>query len=109
MARNCIPHAFYSLKDVADAIDDGRIEVENLFRRDKNKATLARLGLTISDAVSHVRNLRVQQFETTSFESGKPPADVYKKTISGVLLYIKFFLEDDLVILSFHTDEARKR
>ncbi len=102
------PRAFYPLKDVFKAIDKGNIDIENLYDRDTNKDTLNELGLTIPEAVQHIRRLRDSQFEETSHLPGQPPADVYKKTINKMTVYIKFFLEGDLVVLSFHKDEPRR-
>ena len=103
------PHAFYPLKEVFKAIDKGKIDIENLYARDKNNDTLNKLGLTFPDAIQHIRSLRDSQFEETSHLPGKPPADVYKKTINKMPVYIKFFLEGDLVVLSFHKDEPRRK
>ena len=107
MTKGSKPRAFYPLKDVFKAIDEKRIDF--IFDRDKNKDTLDVLGLTTLDAVQHIRHLRDNQFEETSYLTGKPPADVYKKTINKMPVYIKFFLEDNLVVLSFHKDEPRRQ
>lgn len=109
MGRNGKPCAYYPLTDVVKAIDVGKVDLVNLFTREKNKQTLGNLGLSFPDAIDHIRNLTSSQFVETSFQTGKAPADVYKKTISKVPVYIKFYLENDLVILSFHQDEARRR
>ena len=107
MGKGFKPHAVYPLKDVFRAIDEERIYF--LFDRDKNKDTLNQLGLTKRDAVQHIRHLRDSQFEETSILPGKPKADIYKKTINRMPVYIKFYLENDLVVLSFHKDEPRRK
>ena len=110
MSRSSNQHAVYRLTDVRDAIDAERINFENnAFSREKNQITLKALGLSVSEAVGHIRSLRGNQFEGISKKTGYPPADVYKKTINGERVYIKFFLEGDLVVLSFHKDEPRRK
>lgn len=106
MGKGSKPRAIYSLKEVVKAIDERRIAFS--FNRTKNKNTLYKLGLTIPDAVQHIRSLRDSQFVETSYLPGQPPADVYKKTINRIPVYIKFYLEDNLVVLSFHKDEPRR-
>ena len=109
MARKFNPHAVYRLIDIRNAIDAGNINFRNrAFGRNKNQITLKALGISVTEAVGHIRSLREGQFEGTSIRAGQPPADIYKKTINGERVYIKFFLEGDLVILSFHKDEPGK-
>lgn len=96
---------YYDLRTVKANILAGRVY---LVHRKKNLATLDDLGFADADAFAEIANLKVTQFASTDWERGRA-ADVYKKTILGRVIYIKFFIENDLVVLSFHHDGMRGR
>ncbi len=83
---------------------DGRVLLRG---RPKNLATLKNMGLTIKEAKEELLKLMPSNFHSISLITGGCWADIYKKTISGTRIYIKFTLDkqDDLVIISFHEDE----
>ena len=103
MVKNSIKPT-YDLKDVKQAIMDGRVLLRG---RPKNLATLKNMGLTIKEAKEELLKLMPSHFHSISLITGGCWADIYKKTISGTRIYIKFTLDkqDDLVIISFHEDE----
>ena len=105
MVKNSIKPT-YDLKDVKQAIMDGRVLLRG---RPKNLATLKNMGLTIKDAKEELLRLRPSHFHDISPLPNKCWADIYKKTISGTKIYIKFIIDEknDLVIISFHKDEKR--
>lgn len=109
MGKDSKPCAFYPLKEVFKAIDEGRIEITNFHAREKNRNTLRELGLTSADAIKHIRSLNANHFKETSCLPGRVYADVYIKKINKESVYIKFFLDNDLVVLSFHKDEPRRK
>ena len=74
-----------------------------LAHRDKNMEALDDLGFSDEDAFAEIATLRPTQFTNTDWERGRA-ADVYKKKIQGQLIYIKFFMENGLVVLSFHRE-----
>ena len=92
--------AYYDLREVRSAIVSGQAF---LAHRDKNMATLDDLGFSDEDAFAEIATLRPTQFANTDWERGRA-ADVYKKRIQGQLIYIKFFMENGLVVLSFHRE-----
>ena len=95
-----MPKAYYDLRKVKAAIVSGQAF---LAHRAKNIETLAELGFDDTDAFAEIATLRTTQFANTDWEKGRA-ADVYKKTIQGLPIYIKFFLENGLVVLSFHRE-----
>ena len=104
MVRNSIK-ANYKLKDVRAAITDSRVQLSNLRSRPKNRDTLTNLGLESEDVLKVLMSLKDNQLHDVDCRAGKVPVDIYKKIISGTTIYIKFYLEGDLVIISFHEDE----
>ena len=95
-----MPKAYYDLREVRSAIVSGQAF---LAHRDKNMETLDDLGFSDEDAFAEIAALRPTQFANTDWERGRA-ADVYKKRIQGQLIYIKFFMENGLVVLSFHRE-----
>ena len=95
-----MPKAYYDLRKVKAAIVSGQAF---LAHRAKNMETLAELGFVDEDAFAEIATLRPTQFANTDWERGRA-ADVYKKRIQGQLIYIKFFMENGLVVLSFHRE-----
>lgn len=100
------------LSDLRTALDAGKYEpVRN---RQKNKNTLARLGLTWQDAKDEIYDLEPQHyFQGPSTDRDYPSSDkfwVFKKRVEGEVLYIKFkvvYQEDGRVkLVSFHIDEV---
>lgn len=108
MGKDSKTCAFYPLKEVFKAIDKGRIKIANFRTREKNRNTLRELGLTSDDAIRHIRSLNANHFKETSCLPGKVYADVYIKKINKESVYIKFFLDGNLVVLSFHKNEPRR-
>ena len=104
MVKNSIK-ANYKLKDVRAAITDNRVMLSNLHSRPKNRDTLDKLGLGSDDVLKELMSLKDSQLHDVDRRAGKAPVDIYKKIISGTTIYIKFYLEEDLVIISFHEDE----
>ena len=95
-----MPKAYYDLREVRSAIVSGQAF---LAHRDKNIEALDDLGFSDEDAFAEIATLRPTQFVNTDWERGRA-ADVYKKKIQGLLIYIKFFMENGLVVLSFHRE-----
>lgn len=95
-----VPKAYYDLREVRSAIMSGQAF---LAHRDKNMEALDDLGFSDEDAFAEIATLRPTQFTNTDWERGRA-ADVYKKKIQGQLIYIKFFMENGLVVLSFHRE-----
>ena len=95
-----MPKAYYDLRVVRSAIVSGQAFFAH---RDKNMETLDDLGFSDADAFAEIAMLRPTQFANTDWERGRA-ADVYKKRIQGRLIYIKFFMENGLVVLSFHRE-----
>ena len=62
---------------------------------------LGALGFSDSDALAEIVSLRLDDFKGIAWEKGRA-ADEYLKRIPGRLVYIKFFMENGLVVLSFH-------
>jgi len=93
-----VPKPYYDLKDVREAILSGRAFVAH---RAKNLATLDALGFSDSDALAEIASLKLTEFKGIAWEKGRA-ADEYLKRIQGQLIYIKFFMENGLVVLSFH-------
>ena len=104
MVKNSIK-ANYKLKDVKAAITENRVMLSNLHSRPKNRDTLDKLGLGSDDVLKELMSLKDSQLHDVACKAGKVPVDIYKKTISKKLIYIKFYLEEKLVIISFHEDE----
>ena len=98
--RRQVPKAYYDLRKVKAAILSGQAF---LVHRVKNMETLSELGFEDADAFAEIATLRPTQFSTTDWEKGRA-ADVYKKTIQGMPIYIKFFMEEGVVVLSFHRE-----
>lgn len=90
--------AYYDLRLVKAAIAAGNAF---LVRRDKNLAALETLGFAESDAMEEIMSLTVNHFKGIAWERGRA-ADEYVKLVEGREVYIKFFMENDLVVLSFH-------
>ena len=95
-----VPKTYYDLREVRSAIMSGQAF---LAHRDKNMEALDDLGFSDEDAFAEIATLRPTQFTNTDWERGRA-ADVYKKKIQGQLIYIKFFMENGLVVLSFHRE-----
>lgn len=95
-----MPKAYYDLREVKSAIVSGQAF---LAHRDKNVETLAELGFVDEDAFAEIVMLRPTHFVNTDWERGRA-ADVYKRRIQGQSIYIKFFMENGLVVLSFHRE-----
>ena len=100
--KNNKPRPAYKLEDVRAAIDAGRFKFIN---REKNLLTLEDLGITPMEVARHVYSLRPAHFFAPALKTASMPADVYKKTIDGMTVYIKFYLDEDVVVISFHEDE----
>ena len=98
------------LADMRIAIDGGKFQPIN---RDKNRNTLAQLGLSWEDAKNEIYEL-----EEADYHSG-PMVDnddfesnffwVFKKNILGRKIYIKFKVvyqgDGQVKVVSFHIDE----
>lgn len=99
------------LSDLRTAIDAGKFQP---IPRQKNKNTLARLGLTWQDAKDEIYELEPRHYyQGPSTDRDRPTSDkfwVFKKCVEGEVLYIKFkvlYQEDGGVkLVSFHIDEA---
>ena len=89
---------YYKLRAVREAILSGHAFIA---QRKKNLETLDGLGFTASDALGEVASLGLNNFKGIAWEKGRA-ADEYLKRIQGVEIYIKFFMENGLVVLSFH-------
>lgn len=89
---------YYDLRAVREAVLSGRAFVA---RRPKNVATLEALGYSDADALAEIVSLGLNDFKGISWEKGRA-ADEYLKRMQGRLVYIKFFMENGLVVLSFH-------
>ena len=99
------------LSDLRTAIDAGKfIPIE----RQKNKNTLAQLGITWQDAKNEIYELEARHyFQGPSIDRDRPSSDkfwVFKKRVDGEVIYIKFkvlYKEDGSVkLVSFHIDEV---
>lgn len=90
---------YYDLRAVKEAIRQGCAFVAH---RSKNLATLDLLGYTDADALEEILGLRLVDFKGIAWEKGRA-ADEYVKRIQGQEIYIKYFMEGDVVVLSFHT------
>jgi len=93
-----MPKPYYDLKEVRAAILSGQAFVVH---RAKNVATLDALGFSDADALAEIVSLKLTEFKGISWEKGRA-ADEYLKRIQGQRIYIKFFMENGLVVLSFH-------
>lgn len=89
---------YYDLRAVREAILTGHAFVA---QRKKNLETLDVLGFTPADALGEVLSLGLNNFKGIAWEKGRA-ADEYLKRIQGIEIYIKFFMENGLVVLSFH-------
>lgn len=96
-----MPKSYYDLQQVREAILSGRAF---LVHRPKNLSTLTDLGYVDADAFREILTLSPRQFRTIDWEKGRA-ADVYRKVIQGRPVYVKFFMENGLVVLSFHYEE----
>ena len=92
------PRPYYDLKDVRAAVLSGKAFVAH---RPKNMSTLDALGFTDADALAEIVSLTLNDFKGIAWEKGRA-ADEYLKRLQGRLVYIKFFMENGLVVLSFH-------
>ena len=90
--------AYYDLRKVKAAIAAGDAF---LAQRPVNLGTIDELGYSQSDALSEIATLSVNHFRGIAWEKGRA-ADEYVKTIQGRRVYIKFFMENGFVVLSFH-------
>lgn len=98
------------LVDMRQAIDSGRFQP---ICRDKNRKTLAILGLTWKDVKEEIYELTVRNYISgPEVDRDNPRSDyfwMFKKRIDGEIIYIKFKLmyqEDGRVkIVSLHLDE----
>ena len=86
------------MRAVREAVLSGKAFVAH---RPKNMATLGTLGFSDADALAEIVSLRLNDFKGVAREKGRA-ADEYLKRIQGRLIYIKFFMENGLVVLSFH-------
>lgn len=99
------------LTDMRAAVRAGKIQ---LIPRKKNMNTLARLGITWSDAKEAICELSAgnhfQGPEADRDFPGTDPLWMFKKSIEGQVIYIKFkvlYLKDGSVkLISFHIDES---
>ena len=92
------PRPYYDLRAVREAVLSGRAFIAH---RPKNLEMLGVLGFSDSDALAEIVSLRLNDFKGIAWEKGRA-ADEYLKRIQGRLVYIKFFMENGLVVLSFH-------
>jgi len=92
------PKPYYDLKAVRAVVLSGQVF---LAHRAKNMATLDALGFSDADAFSEIVSLKLTEFKGIAWEKGRA-ADEYLKRIQGQEIYIKFFMENGLVVLSFH-------
>ncbi len=80
--------------------------------RRKNIETIARLGITWSDALNEIYSLsRTDYISGPEIDKDRPSSDmlwIFKKNVYGNLIYIKFKMEyqenGDVKIISFHFD-----
>ena len=77
--------------------------------RGKNRETLKQLGLDTDGAFKEIMKLKPSDFSGVDSEPGKIDADVYRRKIQGMDVYIKFKIEirpeNKLVVVSFHQNE----
>ena len=90
--------AYYDLRKVKAAIAAGEAFIA---QRPKNLAAIDELGFTQTEALSEIATLSLNHFHGIAWEKGRA-ADEYLKIIQGRRVYIKFFMENGLVVLSFH-------
>ena len=98
------------LKSMRDAIREKRYTFEP---RKKNMDTLARLGITIKQALDEMLSLTEQDYvsgpENDRDRPGEDPLWIFKKRCYGEVIYIKFRVkyntDGSIKILSFHIDE----
>ena len=99
------------LSDMRNALQQGKFFFAH---RSKNMATLSALGLLMSDVRDELLNLSFSDYiNGPEIDYGFPTSDrlwVFKKSISGQVIYIKFKVEyqtDGKVrVVSFHIDET---
>ena len=97
------------LADMRLAIDDGKFQP---ISRKKNLNTLAQLGITWDDVKDEIYELTAGDYfqgpETDRDYPGTDPFWMFKKSVSGKIIYIKFkvlYLNDGSVkLVSFHID-----
>lgn len=98
------------LSDMQNALQHGQFF---FVKRSKNMATLSTLGLMISDVRDELLNLSFSDYiNGPEIDYDFPASDrlwVFKRSISGQIIYIKFKVEyqtDGKVrVVSFHIDE----
>ena len=98
------------LKSVWNAIEKGKIIPIN---RDKNINSLAKLGITWSDALSYLKKLRYTDYcKGPSVDRDQPDSDymwVFKTYIESEIVYIKMKVlyqkNNELKIINFHIDD----
>lgn len=98
------------LKLVKVAIENKNID---FVPREKNRKTLAQLGITWRDAIDEIKSLE----ETNYFKGPMEDKDrkdgdslwVFKKVVVGEIIYIKFKIDstakNQLKVIGFHIDE----
>lgn len=100
------------LAEVREAISRGRC---SLVPRDKNMASLARLGLTVSDALDEVKSLTVSDYlkgpESDHNPAAPDPVWVFGKNVDGQTFYIKAKVlqaqPGSARVISFHIAEYK--
>ena len=104
------------MKEIEKILADMRHAINNrnytLVPRKKNLETLARLGILMCDAVEEIYGLTPSDYDSgPKNDRDRPGSDclwVFKKSISGTIIYIKFKVKyqenGDVMILSFHID-----
>lgn len=102
--HNSGPKPEYSLKEVKRLAMESRVLFVD---RSDGKATPANIGLTEAQARAIITRLRPSEYDITPpIPPDKDrPVDVYKTTLHGKTLYVKFQITetgDLLVVVSFH-------